>query len=143
MVNHQDMHKTVWKFKEVSNSVKNRHEQWENNKDTLKELLESIKNQEILEILDEDYSANITENNDIITLKLSNNYLEGQLNYELLYNGKIKIYTTFPEIKDEEGESKKVYINTYNPNEINEMNTIDDLNSFFMNFKSNISSIHR
>lgn len=142
MVYRQDMHNTIREFKDVSNSVKDRHEQWESSKETLKELLVTIKDRAILEILDENYSVNITEDNDTIILKISNDYLEAQLNYEPLYNGKIKVYTIFPKIKNEEGEIKEAYINTHDPNEISEVKTITDIDSFFRYFKNKVSSIH-
>lgn len=121
-------------FNEYSNEVKRKHENWGEKKNTISDILKTKKEDYIIKYLEDDYEVEVQKNSSI-KLVVKNDYLHANLSYEKIYNGKVKVSISYPEIEDEEGEPVCNILSIYNaPDEISEIPILNDLDRFFYNF---------
>lgn len=121
-------HEKIHDFEKILSSTEVKHKNWENKKkDTIISILNS-KLDDIEEILqDHHFKFEIKENDDI-SIEMEFGYLQVELKYKHLFNGKIEVKLIYPEIKNEDGKPKKLNISSFkSPDLINEPTINNDL----------------
>ena len=149
MASLRELHDRIKDFGKYSSKVFTNRSHWPTIKEYISDELNNKKEEVIVKYLERDFTDDYTvkvakeDSVKLIKLILDNGYLSANLNYEQLYNGHIKVYSSYPEIKDDEGNPKTRFIDICNkPLEtLDESRIIDNLELFFYQFKDTILNI--